>query len=128
MDRVEHAGVTQCTCAPWPVWIDERWLTQPIVVLVGREQAVAARCAGCGRWASADPPSQGALLQARQELRELSGQDEGRRIDDILGSVGLAGVADQLKDLRLGEGPGVWVWVWVWGSRALWGLLEWQTS
>lgn len=43
------------------------------------------------------------LEQARQELRELSGQDEGRRIDDILGSVGLAGVADQLKDLRLGE-------------------------
>ncbi|KAL4441055.1 hypothetical protein ABPG77_010486 [Micractinium sp. CCAP 211/92] len=43
------------------------------------------------------------LEQARQELRELSGQDEGRRIDDILSSVGLGGVADQLKDLRLGE-------------------------
>jgi hypothetical protein len=42
-------------------------------------------------------------LQARQELRELSGADEGRKLDDILGSVGLAGVADQLKDLRLGE-------------------------
>ena len=40
--------------------------------------------------------------QARAELRELSGQDEGRRLDDILGSVGLAGVAEQLKDLRLG--------------------------
>ncbi|PRW56240.1 ATPase ASNA1-like protein 2-like [Chlorella sorokiniana] len=43
------------------------------------------------------------LELARQELRELSGQDEGRKLDDILGSVGLAGVADQLKDLRLGE-------------------------
>lgn len=46
-----------------------------------------------------------APVQARQELRELSGQDEGRKLDDILGSVGLAGVADQLKDLRLGGWP-----------------------
>ncbi|KAI7838953.1 hypothetical protein COHA_007312, partial [Chlorella ohadii] len=43
------------------------------------------------------------LELAREELRQLSGQDEGRKLDDILGSVGLAGVADQLKDLRLGE-------------------------
>ncbi|PSC69048.1 arsenical pump-driving ATPase [Micractinium conductrix] len=43
------------------------------------------------------------LDMARQELRELSGADEGRKLDDVLGSVGLSGVADQLKDLRLGE-------------------------
>lgn len=43
------------------------------------------------------------LELARQELRDLSGQDEGRKLDDILGSVGLSGVADQLKDLRLGD-------------------------
>ena len=49
------------------------------------------------------PPRCYCCAQARQELRELSGQDEGRKLDDILGSVGLAGVADQLKDLRLGE-------------------------
>lgn len=49
------------------------------------------------------PPHCACCAQARQELRELSGQDEGRKLDDILGSVGLAGVADQLKDLRLGE-------------------------
>lgn len=69
----------------------------------------AAGCHVRGRPATAGPSSLGALrrvVQARQDLRELSGQDEGRRIDDILGSVGLAGVADQLKDLRLGEGPG----------------------
>ncbi|KAI3436417.1 hypothetical protein D9Q98_005834 [Chlorella vulgaris] len=43
------------------------------------------------------------LEQARKELRDLSGQDEGKRLDDILGSVGLGGWSDQLKDLRLGE-------------------------
>ena len=43
------------------------------------------------------------LENAREELRALSGQDEGRKLDDLLGSVGLGGVADQLKDLRLGE-------------------------
>lgn len=48
------------------------------------------------------PPPTSAALQARQELRELSGQDEGRKLDDMLGAVGLSGVADQLKDLRLG--------------------------
>ena len=41
-------------------------------------------------------------MQAREELRQLSGQDEGRKLDDMLGSVGLGGVAEQLKDLRLG--------------------------
>ena len=49
------------------------------------------------------PPLPPPLLQARLELRELRGADEGRKLDDILGSVGLSGVADQLKDLRLGE-------------------------
>lgn len=30
-------------------------------------------------------------------------QDEGKGLDDWLSSFGLSGVADQLKDLRLGE-------------------------
>lgn len=46
--------------------------------------------------------SSSCCVQARKELRDLSGQDEGKRLDDILGSVGLGGWSDQLKDLRLG--------------------------
>jgi hypothetical protein len=42
------------------------------------------------------------IEQAREDLRKLSGKDEGRKLDDMLGSLGLGGVADQLKDLRLG--------------------------
>ncbi len=70
--------------------------------------------------------------QAREELRQLSGQDEGRKLDDILGSVGLAGVADQLKDLRLGGCSfSVWVllgWVEHQSSAALPSWREWRTS
>lgn len=43
------------------------------------------------------------LNAARQQLRDLGGAKEGRQLDDLLESFGLAGVASQLKDLRLGE-------------------------
>lgn len=43
------------------------------------------------------------LEAARTELRALSGSDDGRKLDDLLGGLGLGAVADQLKDLRLGD-------------------------
>lgn len=43
------------------------------------------------------------LNAARQQLKDLGGAKEGRQLDDLLESFGLAGVASQLKDLRLGE-------------------------
>lgn len=43
------------------------------------------------------------LEAARQDLRDLVGADGGKGLDNALGSVGLGGIADQLKDLRLGE-------------------------
>ena len=43
------------------------------------------------------------LEAARQEIRDLGGAKEGRGVEDVLGSVGMAGIADQLKDLRLGD-------------------------
>ena len=43
------------------------------------------------------------LEAARDELRELGGANEGRKLDDLLDGLGLGGVAAQLKDLRLGE-------------------------
>jgi arsenite/tail-anchored protein-transporting ATPase len=43
------------------------------------------------------------LDSARDDLRALAGADEGRKLDDMLGGLGLGGIAQQLKDLRLGE-------------------------
>lgn len=43
------------------------------------------------------------LDAARNELRDLGGAKEGRKLDDLLGGLGLSGVASQLKDLQLGE-------------------------
>ena len=43
------------------------------------------------------------LEAARSELRSLGGAEDGRKLDDLLGGLGLGAVADQLKDLRLGE-------------------------
>jgi arsenite/tail-anchored protein-transporting ATPase len=43
------------------------------------------------------------LEAARKELKDLSGANEGRQLEDVLGNVGLGGVADQLKDLKLGD-------------------------
>lgn len=43
------------------------------------------------------------LELAKEELRALSGKDEGQAIDRVLSSVGLGAVASQLQDLRLGE-------------------------
>ena len=43
------------------------------------------------------------LEAAREELRDLAGKNEGRQLDDLLDGLGLGGVAQQLKDLRLGE-------------------------
>ncbi len=40
---------------------------------------------------------------AKQELRELASKDDGKQVSDFLGSVGLGGFADQLRDLQLGE-------------------------
>jgi hypothetical protein len=39
---------------------------------------------------------------AKTDLREATGRDGGKGVDDFLGSVGLGVVSDQLKDLRLG--------------------------
>jgi hypothetical protein len=41
---------------------------------------------------------------AKTDLREATGRDGGKGVDDFLGSVGLGVVSDQLKDLRLGAG------------------------
>lgn len=43
------------------------------------------------------------LEQARQELRELTRDDGGRKLNELLDSFGLGAVAEQLKELQLGE-------------------------
>jgi arsenite/tail-anchored protein-transporting ATPase len=43
------------------------------------------------------------LDAAKEELKDLGGANEGRKLDDLLDGLGLGGVANQLKDLKLGE-------------------------
>lgn len=43
------------------------------------------------------------LDAAREELRELGGAKDGRGLEDIMGSMGMGGITEQLKDLRLGD-------------------------
>lgn len=41
--------------------------------------------------------------QAKAELRAVMSDDEGKKLNQVLDSVGLGGVAEQLKELQLGE-------------------------
>lgn len=43
------------------------------------------------------------LEAAREDLRQVTGANGGKGLDDALGSLGLGGVASQLKELKLGE-------------------------
>lgn len=40
---------------------------------------------------------------AKRDLKDLGGKDDGRQLDDILDSIGLGGITEQLKSLKLGE-------------------------
>jgi arsenite/tail-anchored protein-transporting ATPase len=42
---------------------------------------------------------------AKAELREATGKDGGKGVDEFLGGMGLGVVSDQLRDLQLGELP-----------------------
>ncbi|KAL4528152.1 hypothetical protein Ndes2437B_g00259 [Nannochloris sp. 'desiccata'] len=43
------------------------------------------------------------LDAAKEEIKDLAGANEGRKLDDLLDGLGLGGVTAQLKDLKLGE-------------------------
>lgn len=40
---------------------------------------------------------------AKEELREATGKNDGKGVDEFLGGMGLGAVSEQLRDLRLGN-------------------------